>query len=122
LKPPNRGIQRRRLLAAAAAVWAAGSQAQPAAVLPAAVAAEVPGARVIGEGRLRFLGLRIYDARLWSAQTPAPDWAAAPLALELLYARSLDGAKIAERSLKEMRRQGDIEPAVAQRWRRCFPT
>jgi hypothetical protein len=115
VRPTPHGFQRRILLTAAAA-WAVGSQAQAAAGLPPEVAADVPGAKLIGEGRLRFLGLRIYDARLWSAQPPASDWSAAPLALELRYARSLDGAKIADRSLDEMRRQGDIEPAVAQRW------
>ena len=39
-----------------------------------------------------------------------------PLALELLYARSLEGIKIAERSLAEMQRQGEIEAAKAARW------
>jgi hypothetical protein len=85
--------------------------------LPAEVAAELPGARMQGSGRLRFLGLRIYEARLWApAVVAAADWARAPLALELQYARKLVGRLIAERSLDEMRRQGEIEPARAERW------
>ena len=112
------------LLAAVVALGAAaagGVRAQPAEL-----AASLPGARLQGSGRLRFFGLHVYDARLWTAGAAAgPDWAAAPLALELEYARSLKGVLIAERSLKEMRRQGDIADADATRWLAamtdCFP-
>jgi Chalcone isomerase-like len=84
---------------------------------PAELATDLPGAKQQGSGTLRFLGLRIYDARLWVGAKPlAEDWAAVPLALELQYARDLKGASIAERSLKEMRRQTDIAPADAERW------
>lgn len=121
-------IHRRDALAAALAAtlgWNLGAQAQsPAASAPSApaapaeVTAELSGARLQGQGRLRFLGLRVYDARLWIAAASAAtaDWAAVPLALELLYARSLEGIKIAERSLAEMQRQGEIEAAKAARW------
>lgn len=93
---------------------------------PAEVAARWPDARRIGQGRLRFLGLHVYDARLWSPDAPTPDdWARRDFALELVYARAFDGARIAERSLQEMRRQGPIEAGLAERWlatmRRTFP-
>lgn len=110
---------KRRLLLALPLAWPmlAGAQAGPAGAAPAELSADLPGARLLGRGTLRFLGLRIYEARLWSgATTPAADWAAAPLALELEYARGLSGAKIAERSLAEMRRQGDIAAEPAKRW------
>ncbi len=45
----------------------------------------VPQARLIGEGQLRFFGLRIYDARLWSETAPLQ--ARTPFALELTYHR-----------------------------------
>ena len=121
-------IHRRDVLAAALAAalgWHLGARAQGAAApaagappVPAEVTAEMPSARLQGQGRLRFLGLRVYDARLWSgaAIAVAADWAAVPLALELLYARSLEGIKIAERSLAEMQRQGEIEATKATRW------
>jgi hypothetical protein len=70
-----------------------------------------------GEGRLRFLGLRIYDARLWVL--PGFDAAAvarAPMALELIYARSLKGRLIAERSLTEMARSGPMSEAQRSAW------
>ena len=95
---------------------AAGVRAEvPAA--PVEVAAALPGGRLQGESRLRFFGLLIYDARLWvGAQPVQADWATVPFALELQYARQLKGAQIAERSLKEMQRQGDIPPETEQRW------
>ncbi len=111
--------QRRRLLAAAALWPAAGVLAQnpPQVGAPPELAGDLPGARLQGNGRLRFLGLHIYDARLWAgAQAVAGEWAGLPFALELQYARSLAGAQIAERSLKEMRRQGDVTDVAAERW------
>jgi hypothetical protein len=119
---------RRRLLLAAT-LWPAVSvraQNPPQASVPPELAGELPGARLLGSGRLRFLGLLIYDARLWAGATPiTSDWAAGPFALELQYARGLKGEQIAERSLVEMRRQGEITEPVAERWlgqmRQLFP-
>jgi hypothetical protein len=112
-------LSRRRLLLAATLLAAGGARAQsptPTGV-PPELNAELPGARPLGSATLRFFGLRVYDARLWvGGQAPGADWAAAPFALELLYARSLKGEQIAERSLVEMRRQGEIAEPVAERW------
>jgi hypothetical protein len=88
--------------------------------LPPEIAGELPGARLQGEGRLRWLGLHVYDARLWT-QGPfdADAFERTPLALELLYARALRGQLIAERSIDEMRRVGDFGDFgvdQAQRW------
>ena len=72
-----------------------------------------------GQGRLRFLGLRVYDAVLWTPagqRVTAADAASQALALEIRYQRALQGQQIAERSLLEMRRQGDLDDVVAQRW------
>ena len=108
-------LPRRPLLAAGVALalspW--HTLAMPA---PQEVQAELPGARLQGSGRLRFIGLRVYEARLWVGERMVgADWYV-PLALEIEYQRSLDGAKIAERSLAEMRRQGEITASVAERW------
>ena len=108
---------RRQALAALAAFAAAGLGHAHAQGVPAEVQSELAGARLQGRGRLRFIGMAIYEARLWTlAHVPAAEWAAAPLALEIEYARALDGAMIAERSLKEMRRQGDVAASTAERW------
>jgi Chalcone isomerase-like len=86
-------------------------------VPPPELADELPGARLQGEGRLRFLGLHVYDALLWT-QRPldAAEAERVPLALELRYARALRGALIAERSIEEMRRVGDFGDDEARRW------
>ncbi len=71
-----------------------------------------------GQGLLRFMGLRVYEARLWAPtgqRVPPGSWAQ-PLALEIRYQRALQGQQIAERSLQEMKRQGDIDEGTAQRW------
>ena len=99
-------LTRRQWILAAALLPAGGVMARVAP--PPEVAAELPGARAQGQGQLRFFGLRVYDIRLWAGDgAVAADWPALPLALEIEYARELDGAAIAERSLKEMRRQAD---------------
>jgi hypothetical protein len=86
-------------------------------LLPAEVASELAGAQPQGSARLRFLGLDIYEARLWTpAGFVASAYARSPFALELNYARSLSGRFIAERSLKEMRRQGSISAEREQAW------
>ena len=115
-------LQRRAVLASAvlasAVLAAAPAWTQEAqAALPAEVAADLPAARVLGRGRITFFGLQVYDVRLWLAQATLPaEWHTAPFALELVYARSLSGSMIADRSLTEMKRQGDIAADVAQRW------
>lgn len=93
---------------------------------PPEVALELPGARLQGRGTLRYFGLRVYDALLWAGgPLAAGGIATASLALELRYARRLRGPLIAERSLTEMWRQGEIDEARAQRWleamARLFP-
>ncbi len=98
---------------------AAANTADSTERAPAEVAAALAQPRLQGQGRLRFLGLRVYEARLWSgAGTAVSDtaWPDQSLALDIRYQRSLKGSSIAERSLEEMRRQGDITPEVAQRW------
>lgn len=88
---------------------------------PPEVAAELGAPRLAGSGRLRFFGLHVYDARLWSAQpVTAADWADRALAIEVEYARRLEGHAIAERSLEEMRRQREIPRETAERWLRAM--
>lgn len=108
-------------------VAAAGrATAAPAPTPPAELARLWPQVHKVGQGRLRFLGLAVYDAHLWSPARPGPeDWAQQPFALELVYARDLKGLSVAERSLVEMRRQGPLGEDQAERWlatmRETFP-
>ena len=100
----------------------AGSAIAP----PPEVLRELPAARLFGSGRLRRFLFHVYDARLWTG--PGFDvarWSIAPLALELEYGRTLNGPLIAERSIEEMRRGGEISPAQQADWlaamQRAFP-
>jgi hypothetical protein len=127
---PHPALPRRTLLlvAGAAMLGVAGgvpapaqANEQPLQKLPPELLDELPGARLQGSGRLRFMGFQVYDARLWTGRQAAGrdvvnDWGAAPLALELQYLRSFDGHAIAERSLAEMKRQGEIAADTAERW------
>jgi len=79
-----------------------------------------------GEGSLRWLGLKIYDARLFSTGRLAPErLMESPFALELTYARNFAGAAIAERSVEEMRKIGAGRPDQHGNWQaamqRIFP-
>lgn len=124
--------QRRLVVRSAWAVPLAAAAGGVLATTPVAVATpeevttELPGARLHGQGQLSFFGLRVYDARLWTLATFRPqDYAQHAFALELHYLRRLDGAAIAERSLVEMRRVGEVAAADAERWlaamKRAFP-
>ena len=90
--------------------------------LPVEVQAELPGARLQGSGRLRFFGLRIYDVQLWVApghpvETAArEDYLRHAFVLEMVYARGLEGRKIAEQSIDEMERAGRLPPTQSQAW------
>lgn len=77
----------------------------------------LPDARLSGAGTLRFLGISVYEARLWVRPGfDAQNFAAQPFALELRYARGFSADAIAGRSIAEMRRQQAISDAQAARW------
>jgi hypothetical protein len=120
--PPQLGRRAGLQLAAALALGVAvgGVRANlPAAGIarPREVDAELPSATLRGQGRLRFLGLSVYDARLWVTNGFDPKtYFASPLALEIVYARALKGRLIAERTLDEMQRVDGIRDDQADRW------
>jgi hypothetical protein len=91
--------------------------------VPPEAAADVPGAQFSGAARLRYFGFDVYDSRLWIGNGfRASAFAQTPLALELTYLRSLSGSAIAERSIKEMRREGSISPEQEARWLKSMET
>lgn len=108
--------ERRRLCCALGATallgWVGTARAEP--MLPPEAAA-VAQARLLGRATMRYFGLALYEARLWVGQRfDAQRYDEHALALELQYARALDGAAIAQRSLTEMRRIEAIGDARAQ--------
>lgn len=116
-------LRRRNLLRAGAVALALlefeqlQNQAAAQTAIPQEIGSALPGAQLAGSSRLRFFGLNVYDARLWTSPGfRAATYAQHSLALELTYLRSLSGKAIAERSLKEMRRGGTFAPDTEQAW------
>lgn len=95
--------------------------------LPAAIRSVLPDATLAGGGIYRWFGLKLYDIRLWSARKGiAPDnWDSTPFALELVYARTLYGERIAKASIDEIKQLGIGTPAQHAAWleamTRVFP-
>ena len=85
-------------LLAAALSGAAAHAAMPQ------IAPDLPGARVSGQGKFTWFGMKIYDASLWVGE--AGYAAGAPFALELRYARSLSGVRIADASADQIEKTG----------------
>ena len=114
----------RALLAALALALAATlAAAQSVVPLPAALVAELPALKPLGEGRLRWFGLHVYDSSLW---VPGEAWSfERPFALDIRYAMSIKGRDLTERSLVEMKRLGYTDREKLGRWEsemdRVFP-
>ncbi|MEO8122455.1 MAG: chalcone isomerase family protein [Burkholderiales bacterium] len=109
-------VDRRTALLALATLPLA-THAKPPAAVPPELRGEIPQARLLGDGRLSYFGLPIYDIRLWGKDAALlADPAGATLALELQYARALSGQRIAERSLQEMQALETVDAAQAARW------
>ena len=87
-----------------------------AQTLPTVVNSDLPGLtlQAQGKGTMRFLGLKVYDVRLWTAMKPFSHQET--FALELIYDMNFKGRDIAERSVKEMRGQGYADEAKLKRW------
>lgn len=74
------------------------------AATPEHIASELPKARMAGSGTFRYFGLEIYDATLWvgpNGYRPAAS-TIEKFALDLRYARTFQGKRIAARSTDEM--------------------
>lgn len=70
-----------------------------------------------GEGNLRWFGMKIYEARLFAPQRFAPQQSFdSAFALELTYARSFVGSKIAQVSIDEIKRLGIGNDVQHQQW------
>jgi Chalcone isomerase-like len=84
---------------------------------PSEIQTTVSQAELRGQGLFTYFGLAIYEAKLWTAPGFAPsNFERFGFALELQYKRALEGIKIAERSLAEIKKQGALKEAQAQEW------
>jgi hypothetical protein len=87
------------------------------------IRAYIPAAEKVGEGRMNYMFWSIYDATLYA---PAGSWGDdEPFALELTYLRALQGKKIADHSIVEIRSQGFSNEIKLATWhaqmRKIFP-
>ena len=107
-------MSRPRLAALAlGAVLLGAARGALAVPLPAPVHAEAGPLRLSGEGEMRWFGLKIYDAALWTAGSPD----AAPHALAIRYARAIPASRLVETSVDEIRRLGERDEQRLSRWR-----
>ena len=109
-------LLRRHCLIATLATACLALPAQATLTPPPELAVELPGATARGTGAMSFLGLRVYDARLWSLAAIADSGVGQPLALEITYARKLQGQLIASSSIREMQRVGTFSAEQSNRW------
>ena len=87
-------------------VWlgaCSGVQASSAPVPPPELTRDLEKPVLAGSGRLRWLGIPVYEASLWTAPQFVPErFGAHAFALEIRYARSISGNLLADTSLKQM--------------------
>lgn len=92
--------------------------------VPDDIRAELSGPEKIGEVNVRFLGIRMYDAALFTKGGDAFQWSR-PFALELTYARSFGRDRLIKASLSELERmegeQSDHQ-TIATKLESCFRT
>ncbi|WP_422946596.1 chalcone isomerase family protein [Undibacterium sp. Ren11W] len=83
---------------------------------------DLPQAKLLGSGDLRWFGLHIYNAKLWSAASNFD--AKSPFALELTYQRAISRERFVDTSIDEIKRlQGSsVSPELLQRWRKYMET
>lgn len=122
--PPLRHANRRTCLTALVGAGLLGTglaaQARSDLAVPPELLGELPGAHWRGGGVMRFMGMRIYDARLWSPASVTGDGTNQALALELIYARSIKGDLIVSSSLREMQRVGTFSDEQSARWAKAM--
>jgi hypothetical protein len=103
------------LLPVAAICHAASEFSAPP--LPAAVTSLVPNLEAKGGGEMTFMTLAVYAAYFYCVDRARCRWSPEqPFAMQLVYHRSLDGAKIAARSVDEISKLGYGTPEQLSRW------
>lgn len=103
-----------------ALMLALGAAVPAAAVgLPAAVQAVAAPLERIGEGEMRWLGFKLYDAALW-AGARGEAAVEGEHVLSIRYARAISGEWLVSVSVNEMRRLGFTDEVRLARWREAL--
>jgi len=113
-----------RALAALCLAWLcafSGVQASTLSATPSELARELEKPVLAGSGRLRWLGITVYDVSLWTAPQFVPErFGAHAFALEIRYARTISGNTLADASLKQMQAL-EAQPVARQtEWRQAL--
>jgi hypothetical protein len=122
---PNTPLQAwARALAALCLAWlcaCGGLQANSTPAPPVELTRELEKPVLAGSGRLRWLGIPVYDVSLWTApQFVSERFGAHAFALEIRYARTISGSTLADTSLKQMQAL-DAQPVARQtEWRQAL--
>jgi len=82
------------------------------------VSSALPDGELRGAATFRFIGLPIYEARLFTKSGAPLDWSA-DFGLELKYLRSLSEYDLVEGTMRELSRTG-VELPVRAQLERCF--
>ena len=111
-------------LAALCLAWlcaCGGVQASSIAAPPMELTRELEKPVLAGSGRLRWLGITVYDVNLWTAPQFVPErFGAHAFALEIRYARTISGSTLADTSLKQMQAL-EAQPGARQaQWRQAL--
>jgi hypothetical protein len=81
----------------------------PALAAPPEIADVIHADKPYGEGKIRFLFLNAYNAKLW---TDAPTWSMdAPCAMEIQYGMGFGTGDLVERTVKEMK---NVDPQLSE--------
>ncbi len=93
------------------------STTPPAAAISLPPLAQVTDARLeqVGQGEMRWLGFKLYDAALWASARGEAAVGDAHV-LSIRYARAISSERLVSVSLDEMRRLGFTDEARLARW------
>ncbi|WP_425046000.1 hypothetical protein [Primorskyibacter sp. S87] len=90
----------------------------PAPALASAIETAISDAELRGKAVFRFVGLPIYEARLFTPSGAPLDWSS-DFGLELNYLRNLSGEDLVDNTMSELERIGTPMP-VQDQFARCF--
>ena len=93
-------------------------------VIPKDIRAQLQGPQKVGEVQVRFLGIRMYNAALFTKGGNAFSWNR-PFALELKYARSFSKDRLVKASISELQRlegKRKDHATISQKLENCYRT
>jgi Chalcone isomerase-like len=98
-------------------VWLLAGGVVSASSLPDPVVDNRYPLQLVGAGELRWLGLPIYDASLWTSSGRHAGFTAGDtVALSLWYRRSFTRDQLLEVTATAWRKLGQVDPAQRERW------